>query len=158
MRSGAANGADTAFEIANTTMEITENRGSRKEIYLPWKGYNNSMSQLHPVNYPFTQIEHEFTAYHHPAWDKCSPSAKLLHCRNTRIVLGMEALHGKQVVASKFIVCWTPQGLMTGGTAQALRIAKTCNIPVINLGRATNPKELEQLVLDIDERQARLKS
>src|SRR6478735_1288827 len=71
LRSGAAKGADAAFESG---IQETKN----KEIYLPWAGYNNSGSSLNPKNYPFTQAEQDFTAQFHPAWDKCSPSARLL--------------------------------------------------------------------------------
>ena len=72
-------------------------------------------------------------------------------------MLGLEAVHGEMVQASKFVVCWTPQGLLKGGTAQALRIATAMNIPIINLGTATTAQELEALVLKVDELQAELK-
>ena len=34
---------------------------------------------------------------------------------------------------SKFLICWTKDGKETGGTAQAMRIAKDYKIPVYNL-------------------------
>ena len=152
LRSGAANGADASFE------EGAKRQGGETEIYLPWKGFNHHKSELHPGNYPFSSKEKQFSAKFHPAWNKCSPSARLMHQRNLRQIIGMESLHGEMVQASKFVLCWTPGGQLKGGTAQALRIATALNIPIINLGSATTAQELEALVLKVDELQAQLKS
>ena len=152
LRSGAASGADASFEEGALHVE------GETEIYLPWGGYNHHTSDLHPGKFNFSSEEKRFSAKFHPAWNKCSPSARLLHQRNTRIMLGLEAVHGEMVQASKFVVCWTPQGLLKGGTAQALRIATAMNIPIINLGSATTAQELEALVLKVDELQTQLKS
>jgi hypothetical protein len=37
-----------------------------------------------------------------------------------------------------FIVCWTPYGEVTGGTGQALRIAKANEIAIYNFGVGPN--------------------
>jgi hypothetical protein len=142
LRSGAATGADSAFE-----KEITN---ESKEIYLPWAGYNNHPSEFHPKAYPFTQQEQDFTAWFHPAWSKCSPSARLLHQRNTRIILGCESIHGPVVQPVKFVVCWTQGGQLKGGTAQAIRIAQNYKIPVVNFGLSKTKMELENQLLEID--------
>jgi hypothetical protein len=144
LRSGAASGADQAFETGVDRVNGT------KEIYLPWRNYNHNISAFNPTMYPFSDEEIAFTARHHPAWDKCSPAAKILHQRNTRIMLGMEALHGLEVIAVGFVICWTNEGKMIGGTGQALRIANTLGIPIINLGSANNTNELEKLILEIE--------
>jgi hypothetical protein len=151
LRSGAANGADASFE------EGALRQGGKTEIYLPWKTFNHHGSDLNSKAYPFNNKEKAFTAKFHPAWKKCSPSVRLLHQRNTRIMVGMEALHGEMVVASRFVVCWTPYGELRGGTAQALRIAVALDIPIINLGAAKTPEELEALVLKVDELQNQMK-
>lgn len=158
LRSGAALGADEAFEKA---ADFIVNKGRNpnanfKEIYLPWKGYNNSHSTIHPEKYPFSDEEKRFSEMFHPAWAKCGPSARLLHQRNTRIVLGLRELHGERTRPVSFIICWTPNALITGGTGQALRIAKGCQIPVINLGEAKDSSQLEKLVLEIDAMQEKL--
>lgn len=152
LRSGAAEGADIAFE------EGANKVNSPMEIYLPWAGYNFSKSELNPKELPFSEEEKQYTAVHHPAWKKCSPSARLLHQRNTRIIIGHQAVHGDIVQAVKFIVCWTDQGQIKGGTGQALRIAERLRIPVVNLGNAHNARELEALVLQIDALQEKLKN
>jgi hypothetical protein len=151
LRSGAASGADASFE------EGAERAQGKGEIYLPWKNFNHHPSQLHPGNHPFSVKEKSFTSSFHPAWKKCSPAVRLLHQRNTRAMVGMETLHGEMVQMSKFVVCWTPQGLLKGGTAQALRIATAFNVPIINLGAATTNAELENLVLKVDELQNQMK-
>lgn len=151
LRSGAANGADASFEEGAIHGE------GKMEIYLPWGGFNHHKSELHPGKYPFSDKEKQFSAKFHPAWNKCSPSARLMHQRNLRQIVGMEPIHGEMVQASKFVVCWTPGGQLKGGTAQALRIATALNIPIINLGSATTAQELKALVLKVDELNNNLK-
>jgi hypothetical protein len=164
LRSGGANGADKAFEegvdrqmFANPNRTNHTNHASRanrddkslsdyKEIYLPWIGFNNSASELHPRNIPFTEEEILFASRMHPAWERCSPTARLMHQRNVRQIMGTEFHQAR----SQFVICWTPNGALTGGTAQALRMAAALDIPVINLGKAKNETELTELMLQVD--------
>lgn len=139
LRSGAADGADQAFENGVRDLRM-------KEIYLPWKGFNGSRSNFHPDEFPFSIRETKIAWEHHPAWNRCSDGAKALHTRNVRQIRGLE---GQEY--SKFIVCWTDQGLLKGGTAQALRIAATYSIRVFNLGLATSDEELKAILMELDE-------
>jgi len=43
---------------------------------------------------------------------------------------------------SDFIVCYTENGKMKGGTAQALRIAEDYKIPVFNIGKYSGIEEV----------------
>jgi cell division GTPase FtsZ len=52
-----------------------------------------------------------------------------LHARNAMIVLGKNLDDPVD-----FIICWTPGGTGSGGTGQALRIARAYGIPVYDLG------------------------
>ena len=61
----------------------------------------------------------------HPAWDRCSRGARALHARNCHQVLGWDLK-----TPSEFILCWTKDGKASGGTGQAMRIAKAFNIPI----------------------------
>ena len=73
-----------------------------------------------------TAIAH--AAQYHPAWDRCDDQAKCLHARNSLIMFGDwldSPVH--------FVLCWTENGLVKGGTGQAIRIAHRHNIPVFNL-------------------------
>lgn len=109
-RSGGARGADGAFEQGFTTAPYLlrsyhANEGDRPDCLA-------------------------LAARFHPAWDRCSPYARLLHARNGLILLGDDLASPVDA-----ILCWTPQGRITGGTGQALRIAadKDYRIPVFNL-------------------------
>lgn len=163
LRSGAAEGADSAFEQGVKDFEASQffngeqQKISRAEIYLPWAGFNNHPSDLHPRNIPFSTEEQQFSANYHPAWNRCSPSAKLLHQRNVRQLLGHESVCGDQVRMSRFVICWTPGGRLEGGTAQALRIANALNIPIFNLGSNWSFDGLESQVKAIDTLQRRIK-
>jgi hypothetical protein len=118
LRSGGAEGADTAFE--NGVRDY-----ARKDIYLPWKRFNNNPSPLHGV----TNAALEMAAKYHPNWKCCSSAARAFHARNCYQMLGVDL---KTPV--EFVICWTPGGKVTGGTGQALRIAIDLDIPIHNLG------------------------
>lgn len=114
LRSGAAPGADTFFE----------EYAGQKEIYLPWRNFEGNESRL----YKPSKESFEMAAKYHPNWYRLSIGARRLMARNCHQVLGQDL---KTPV--KFIVCWTKDGGATGGTGQALRMAKDLNIPVYNL-------------------------
>ena len=42
----------------------------------------------------------------------------------------------------KMVICWTPRGSGSGGTGQAIRLARAYKIPVFDLG---NPAALEEV-------------
>jgi len=115
LRSGAADGADTAFE--NGAKE-------KKEIYLPWRRFNNSDARF--VKIP--DEAYKIAANFHPVWDRLKDYAKNFHARNVMQILG-EDLN----TPSDFVVCWTKKGRITGGTGQALRMAIAYEIPIFNL-------------------------
>ena len=51
-----------------------------------------------------------------------------MHARNVEIILGPG-----QVQPVQSLVCWTPGGKGTGGTAQGFRVARVYGVPVFNL-------------------------
>jgi hypothetical protein len=114
LRSGAAQGADSAFEAGAT----------KKEIWLPWLGFNGHTSRLLPSPEAF-EVAREF----HPAWDRCSRGARALHARNIHQILGPDLNDPVGMV-----VCWTRNGGRSGGTGQALRLATAYSIPIHDLG------------------------
>ncbi len=127
LRSGGADGADLMFE----------NKTIKKEIFLPWKGYNNSTSLL----YLDTKEGWELAEKYHPAWDKLSDGAKKMMVRNGYQVLGFDLN-----TPVDFVICWTKNGKMMGGTSQALRIAKAYNIPIFNLYHEDAYKQLVNFI------------
>lgn len=133
LRSGGAIGADTAFE-----------RGAaHKEIHLPWDGYNNRREDgsSYIVPKPTPEIC-DIAAAHHPAWDRLTDTVKLLMVRNTTIILGTDLHH-----YAKMVICWTPYGRLTGGTAHGMRIAYAFDIPVFNIANPEDQTKLCKFVL-----------
>lgn len=115
LRSGGANGADSAFERGAT----------ESEIYLPWKGFNHNSSSL----YPPTSQAYKMAEHYHPGWTYCSHAAKAFHARNCHQILGPDL-----DLPVAFVICWTTNGKIKGGTGQALRMAKSLDITVFNFG------------------------
>jgi len=113
LRSGGADGADCAFE---------KGAGSKKQIFLPWKGFNRSGSQLFHV----PEEVRKFSLKYHPVGDSLGVNVQKIMGRNAQQVLGPNL--GRP---SKFLLCWTPfdteevfePGSRIGGTGQAIRIA-----------------------------------
>lgn len=118
LRSGGADGADLAFEAG------CDKVGGLKEIFLPWQGFNKSSSTLHAPSQDALILASTI----HPAWDRLSYGGRKLHGRNCHQVLG-EDLNDP----IDLLVCWTPKGKDTGGTATAIKIARMYKIKIINL-------------------------
>lgn len=140
LRSGGAEGADTAFETGCDTVKHSE-----KAIYIPWNGFNNrwitesGVKDLHDVDKDWCM---DIAAMFHPNWLRCSPGARKLHARNVCQVLGPEPNSRH----SEFIVCYTPDGKFSGGTGQALRIAHKYEITIYNLHDPDDIKKLDDYI------------
>ena len=132
LRSGGAPGADTAFE------EGCDRAGGEKEIYLPWKGFNKNKSDRFTMSLRAREIAEQF----HPKWSALNDDGRLFMSRNSNQIFGDTGLGPR----TQFIVCWTPNGAITGGTGQALRIASSYHIPVFNFGNMT-PDKIESGIL-----------
>lgn len=113
LRSGRARGADTAFETG-VAMNGIDALGKMQL-------FTAADADKHPEWF------HHARQFH-PAWRLCSDHAKALHARNSPIILG-ETLDDPV----DFVLCWTRNGQIIGGTGQGLRIARHHRIPVINL-------------------------
>jgi hypothetical protein len=140
LRSGAATGADSAFERG------ADCAGGRKEIFIPWNGFERRRKNDHGIILaPALQKAPEAMAMaerFHPNWAGLSHGARLLQARNVHQILGA----GLDCPVD-LVICWTEQGMIRGGTGQALRVAKAVNIPVLNLGtRRLRDMDAESLV------------
>jgi hypothetical protein len=126
LRSGGADGADSAFEWG------ARDAGVASEIYLPWKGFNGNQSELFGVTAPALELAESV----HPAWQAPGQGPRKMHARNCYQVLG-RSLESP----SEFVVCWTPDGCeterartrKTGGTATGIVLALRRGIEVFNL-------------------------
>lgn len=144
LRSGGAEGADTAFE---------DGAWSSAHIYLAWPGENGK--RVYPARKTTVGIEAlRMASLVHPVWHRLSWGAKKLHARNCYQVLGDDLK-----TPSAFLVCWTPDGCVdratrtedTGGTATAIVLAADSDIPVFNLQRNDGAKALKKFLSTIDE-------
>ena len=132
LRSGAAPGADSAFEAG---------AGCDADIYLPWPSFGrrdrtrpDAPRYIDKVNVDALRLAAEL----HPAWGSLSSSVRSLHARNCHQVLG-----DNLDTPSTFLVCWTADGCeteaqrtrATGGTGTAIALACRNGVPVFNLAR-----------------------
>ena len=111
LRSGGARGADLAF------MNGAFLQGGAPAMRI----YTADQALKHPEWYAHASL-------FHPKWSDLSPYAQSLMARNSPILLGSALTD-----PVKFVVCWTPDGKVKGGTGQGLRIAQAYGIPVVNL-------------------------
>lgn len=138
LRSGGADGADTAFEIG---------AGDLMDIYIPWDGFNGREG----INYKSLDSSSSDildksvllakTVISEGHWNNMGFGAKKLHTRNVSQVLGDDLN-----TPSKFLICYTDDGKVKGGTATAIKLAINHNIPVFNLGDTS--KDMYKVIMD----------
>ncbi len=114
LRSGAADGADAAFERG------CDRANGKKEIFLPWQGFNGHPSGLHNLTASAIQTARAQISW----WDSLSDPVRKLHGRNAQQVLGYNLQEPVNCV-----IYWTEGGRFAGGTATALKIAREMGIP-----------------------------
>ena len=131
LRSGGADGADSAFEAG-----VDEVDSTKKEIFLPWDGFDPKRDGNKRYANGTTVFADEASPRHidlarkyHPKFDEMGRGAQSLHARNGSQMFGRHLDHRTDVV-----VCYTERGEVKGGTGQALRIAGDAGIPIVNLG------------------------
>ncbi|MCB1711190.1 MAG: hypothetical protein KDH96_01545 [Candidatus Riesia sp.] len=123
LRSGGADGADTAFATGSTN----------QDIYVPWKNFNKVKNGIFTGN---VEEGMQLASKLHPAWERCSLGAKKLHSRNTFQILGPDPISNP--IKTKFVVCYTKNAEIIGGTATAIKLALQNDIPIFNLGMYDN--------------------
>ena len=131
LRSGAAEGMDTAFEKG------CDSAHGNKDIYLPWREFNGHSSQLYKLD-PYAVATAKRL---HPKWNYLSEGARKLHTRNVYQIVGHE-----WTTPSRFVICYTPWD--KGGTLQALRLADEMGISVYNLWDYENEINIEKIILN----------
>ncbi len=126
LRSGAADGADTAFEAG------AGHGGGPREIWLPWPGFNGRTADGAATRVGInSQANRDLARQSHPAWNVLADAVKKLMVRNVHQVLGPEPGSSPP---SDMVICWTPGGEGGGGTGMAIRLAERHGIPVVDLG------------------------
>lgn len=125
LRSGGAAGADESFEqgVESFCEANSVSTDVLREIYLPWRGFRKNQSPLWGSDKSARLLAKQY----HPRWDIVSCAGRDFHARNCYQILGRDL-----ATPSTFVLCWTPEGAVTGGTGQALRIAQDHGIPILN--------------------------
>lgn len=130
LRSGAARGADTAFDMSCT----------KKVLFYEDYAVESSNGASRRIEYAPADIEfmEGFVQKHHPVPMALKGSPRKWMRRNTLQVM-THNLSDLELPQVDFVLCWTPDGSLdgsnrsAGGTGQALRIARHYGIPVFNL-------------------------
>lgn len=119
---GGAEGADTAF-LAGTQFfkvflpsRIHGIRTANRQDIIDCTTLDNWVDALKTID------------KYHPAPQYLGPFARKLMARNSYCVLGEDLQSPVD-----FVLTWTPNCALVGGTAQGLRIAMDYNIPIFNL-------------------------
>jgi hypothetical protein len=130
LRSGGAEGADSAFEAGCDAV------GGPKEIFLPRDGFEGRhASESDPSRNRFvfadppTAAATAMAALHHPRWDILDHTSRLLHSRNCHQVLGRNLDS-----PDKLVICFTKGATGEGGTGQALRLSNAKGVKIVDLG------------------------
>lgn len=133
LHSGGAFGADMAFAMG----------ADKAKIFLSNIRKLFELSPQYLIDHPnhnliasIPEEAFEIARDHHRKWDDLSYYVKCLHARNAQILLDEDL---KNPV--KFVICWTPDAKIVGGTGLGLRIAKTFGINVYNLADLKSIKE-----------------
>lgn len=133
LRSGGAPGADSAFEKGALSVNGPMN------IFLPWNFFEQKQQDGKRYLVPSWDPDIETIArLAHPNWAALKEGSRKMMCRNVNQLMGQ-----KGDVQSDFIICWTKNGQITGGTGQALRLADAFDIPVFNLAKDNALDELQ---------------
>lgn len=149
LRSGAARGADTAFENGVKKYSQEVDYFPSACIYIPWSGFTDIDPYYKDWYKVLDRMPSKLQAYQlasetHPAWERCSKGAKALHARNTFQILGPNLND-----PSSFLICWAnvdKHGNIRGGTATAWNLAKKYNVPCFNLCLEQDRKRLEEFL------------
>lgn len=134
LRSGSAPGMDSLFEMCH----YKYHKDTNQEIFLPWKNFNNSKSQLFNITEEAKILAKEY----HPAPSRLTDAALKLMSRNGYQVLGYDLK-----TPTDLVVCWV-KDINKGGTSQAIRIARDNNIPIFNI---YNGYEYQHLVKSLQD-------
>ena len=124
LRSGGAEGADSAFEWG------ADDGSGKKEIFLPWKNFNHNKSTL-VLPTPIPEDVAIIARSIYPHWDYVTEPVRRLHARNVYQILGWDLND-----FSAFVVCYTERPYddpkAVGGTLFGIKLAESRDIPVYN--------------------------
>lgn len=127
--------------------EIPEQKFTRKELHLPWRGFNEKESKS-----TFNAKEAYVLAKQcSPVYDKLPDVVKAFLARNVRLILGRQ-LNSPLL----FLITWSKDGceaaknrsIKTGNVGHVIAMADLMHVPVFNLANENAISRLESYVLD----------
>lgn len=131
LRTGAADGCDAAFMAGANQVDP-----SLVEVFTPWAGFGDEY--IVEGNAVYTQpsiaaalIAQDVWESRGRFWGSISHGVQKLMARNTHQILGQNLATSPE---SDFVICWTENGKNLGGTAQGLALARSRQIPIVNIG------------------------
>lgn len=157
LRSGGADGADSAFYEGALCYAEETNTEVLADIYIPWNGFNTHVAGAKGIINPAAirqelwATAHQTASEIHPAWDSCSVPAKKLHARNCFQVLGHQL-----DTPSNFLICWAPPILtgesrtIKGGTRTAWELAKREGVRVFNLAEDSDYESILKRIQELE--------
>lgn len=114
--------------------DFIEKTVSRKEIHLPWKGFNDKDSK-----FTFTpNAAKELASKLQPGFEGLKPVIQTFLAKNVRMIMGKDLKS-----PAMFMIVWTEDGaetlqektVKTGNSGHAIAVACTVRIPVFNFGK-----------------------
>ena len=117
----------------------------KKEVLLPWRGFNDKES---PTTFPIERAFHIAKMFH-PTWDHMKKGVQSILAKNARLVMG-----NKMMSPATLLLCWTEDGaedrrevtMKTGLAAHPIRIAAGSGVRIFNLGRPDAESRLRHFV------------
>lgn len=145
LRSGSAQGADSAFEHG-----VDKVCGSG-DIYIPWGGFGTGKATMFKDYHILTTKQFEIARDFYlssgimPYFNEIKPAAQKLHARNYLQVVG----HGAKVDPSKVCLFFAEEDWITGepqgGTRSAVMISKRFGVPTYNLKKDDDFKRVAEI-------------
>lgn len=148
LRSGAAPGADQAFERGAIATSAP------REIFLPWPGFEGHTDGIVASELSTAAEAERYASTLHLMWHRVSRAAQLLLTRDVFEVLGADLRSPVD-----FLVCWAPNPVLDaagrvancdGGTGLAVRLAYRERIEIVHLGLDGHRARLRRLLAAAD--------
>ncbi|UQS95003.1 DNA processing protein [Pseudanabaena phage Pam2] len=142
LRSGGADGADTAFYNGANKQGLPT-----PKVYLPSAWFNGHRHNPNCGFFDSTTASTwgealELVNKYHPAPDKLTEYARKLMARNAYQILSTTLEDPVD-----FVICWTKGGKLVGGTAQAMKIAIDFEVQIYNLANVEDVRKFNKEVL-----------
>lgn len=134
MRSGKAHSADLAFQ-RGLELAYFETKQGKGEVYLPFENWHREYCSLWDIyvrSPNSTSKALSIVSKIHGDWSKVKAIYRPYHIRNVFQVMGPRAADDE---LSSFVLFWAPEvdGVVSGGTATAVHLARSLNIPTFNM-------------------------